>query len=244
MSTRKMPTLMQNTTFNLASAGKHSSKVHAWTNPTFEDKSGASPGKPGNDAQITVMPSGEAELTEVMFPSYKKMLRRMSYQALALYGLIVGHVMLTAYTDPMYTRSPLTQVIVYTAQIGLLVAIIMAFFVLTSQTLYIQLGRYDLYLREFAALYSLFVLDLLLYIAIKVYATVLLYQRVNHLALWYAPGYTALWTVQRLVLLLFWAAAAFACYSVFDPRYFDPEHLVGLERQEEEEARGLAAARL
>ena len=34
-----------------------------------------------------------------------------------------------------------------------------------------------------------------------------------------------------MVLLLFWAAAAFACYSVFDPRYFDPEHLVGLERQ-------------
>ena len=51
-------------------------------------------------------------------------------------------------------------------------AIIMAFFVLTSQTLYIQLGRYDLYLREFWFLYSLFVLDLALYIAIKAYATV------------------------------------------------------------------------
>ncbi|KAG2427216.1 hypothetical protein HYH02_014621 [Chlamydomonas schloesseri] len=230
---------MPNTIFKLASAGKHSSKVHAWTNPAFEDKSAASPGKPA-DAQITVMPSGEAELTEVMFPSYKKMLRRMSYQALALYALIVGHVMLTAYTDPMYTRTPLTQVIVYTAQIGLLVAIIMAFFVLTSQTLYIQLGRYDLYLSQFAFLYGLFVLDLCLYVAIKVYATVLLYQRVNHIAMWYAPGYTALWTVQRLVLLLFWVAAAYSCYSVFDPRFFDPEYIVGLERREEEEARGVS----
>lgn len=65
MSTRKSPTLMQNTSFKLASAGKHSSKVHAWTNPAFEDKSRASPGKPGTDAQITVLPSRELEMTEV-----------------------------------------------------------------------------------------------------------------------------------------------------------------------------------
>ncbi len=55
---------------------------------------------------------------------------------------------------------------------GLLIAIIMAFFVLTSQTLYITLGRYDLYLREFAAIYLLFLVELLLYIGSKAYATV------------------------------------------------------------------------
>ncbi len=57
-------------------------------------------------------------------------------------------------------------------QVGLLLAILMAFFVLTSQTLYISLGRYDLYLKEFAPLYGLFLVELALYVALKVYATV------------------------------------------------------------------------
>ncbi len=71
---------------------------------------------------------------------------------------------------------------------------------------------------------------------------VLLYRRMSHLALWDAPGFTPLWAVQRVVLLLFWVAAVASSVAVFDVRYFDPEHLV--ERvQEGRSARSSARAR-
>jgi hypothetical protein len=47
---------------------------------------------------------------------------------------------------------------------------------------------------------------------------VLLVLRVNHLALWDYPGYTPLWVVQRVVLLLFWICAAFSSTTVFGAR--------------------------
>lgn len=56
----------------------------------------------------------------------------------------------------------------------------------------------------------------------------LLYQYVNHLALWLEPGYRAVWIVQRITLLLFWVAASYSALNVFDARLFDPEVLVGL----------------
>lgn len=53
-------------------------------------------------------------------------------------------------------------------QIALLVAIMMGFFVLTSQTLFVQLGRYDSYMRFFWLLCVTFVVELLLMVASKV----------------------------------------------------------------------------
>ncbi|GFR51697.1 hypothetical protein Agub_g14141, partial [Astrephomene gubernaculifera] len=217
------------TMFRLTSSGKHSAKVRAYDNPAY-DAPTSKPGEPG-DAAITVQPAVDADLTEVVFPSSRNMLRRMTYQLWAVYLLIVAHAMVTAYTDPIYMQSPLTQVIVYGSQGGLLIAIIMAFFVLTSQTLLIQLGRYDLYLREFAALYGVFALALALCIAIKVYSAVLILRRVSYLAMWDMPAYTALWAVHRVVLLLFWVAAALSATAVFNTRYFDPDMLLRRDRQ-------------
>lgn len=54
-------------------------------------------------------------------------------------------------------------------QIGLLVAIAVGFFVLTSQTLFVQLGRYDKYLKTFRLFYLAFVVELLLMVGSKAY---------------------------------------------------------------------------
>ncbi|EFJ43436.1 hypothetical protein VOLCADRAFT_106863 [Volvox carteri f. nagariensis] len=233
----KLLPLVEDGIYRLDGNSRMASKVQAWTNPVYDVTASQTTAAPG-DATITVQPQRETDLTEEMFPSGKGMLRRMSYQFGGVMVLIVAHIMVTVYTDPIYLKSPLTQVIVYSAQGGLLLAIIGGFFVLTSQTLYIRLGRYDLYLREFAVIYILFVIEALLYIAMKAYATVLLYRRMSYLALWGAPGYTPLWVVQRVMLMLFWVAALYSSLGVFDVRYFDPELLFGQQLKARERRRG------
>ncbi len=54
-------------------------------------------------------------------------------------------------------------------QVGMLIMIMLAFFVLTSQTIYVHFGRYDLYLREYAMLFFLFIAELALMLAAKIY---------------------------------------------------------------------------
>lgn len=49
-----------------------------------------------------------------MFPgSGRSLLRRMAIQFCAVVLLVVAHGFVIAYTDPIYTSAPLTQVIVY-----------------------------------------------------------------------------------------------------------------------------------
>lgn len=48
-----------------------------------------------------------------MFPDSKKLFRRMRYQFWAVVVLIVAHILVMAYTDPLFTSTPLTQVIVF-----------------------------------------------------------------------------------------------------------------------------------
>jgi hypothetical protein len=48
-----------------------------------------------------------------MLPNPRAVLRRMRMQFWAVVVLIVAHAFVIGYTDPLYTRSPLTQVIVY-----------------------------------------------------------------------------------------------------------------------------------
>lgn len=45
----------------------------------------------------------------------------------------------------------------------------MAFFVFTSQTIFIRFGRYDKYLREYGAFYGIALLQLMMIAAVKVY---------------------------------------------------------------------------
>ncbi|GIL92765.1 hypothetical protein Vretimale_11737 [Volvox reticuliferus] len=229
--------LMEDAVYRLNGSDRMGKKLQAWTNPVYDATANQPLGAPG-DATIIVQPPSGMDLTEEMFPSGKSMLRRMIYQFGAVLALIVAHIILIAYTDPIYIKSPLTQVIVYSGQGGLLLAIIGGFFVLTSQTLYIRLGRYDLYLREFAAIYIMFLLEAVLYIAMKGYATVLLYRRMSYLALWDAPGYTPLWVIQRVVLMMFWVAALYSSLAVFDVRYFDPELLFGQQQKARQRQHG------
>lgn len=57
------------------------------------------------------------------------------------------------------------------------------------------------------------------------------YRRISYLALWDAPGYTALWVVQRVALLGFWCAALYNSLAVFDVRYFDPDLLMSRQKK-------------
>lgn len=49
-----------------------------------------------------------------MFPNHKRLLRRMQWEALVVYSLIIAHVMVIGWTDPIYTRNPGPQVLVLT----------------------------------------------------------------------------------------------------------------------------------
>lgn len=51
----------------------------------------------------------------------------------------------------------------------MLVAIMIGFFVLTSQSLFVQLGRYDKYLHFFWVLWLVFIIELCLMAASKAY---------------------------------------------------------------------------
>ncbi|KAG2489267.1 hypothetical protein HYH03_012287 [Edaphochlamys debaryana] len=235
----RVPTVLD-TLFRLATDRPHTTKK-AWDNPMYE---------PVRQVQlhkaITVKPES-GDLIDVMFPNPQTLQRRMRYGLAAVILLVVAHAFVLAYTDPIYIQAPLTQVIVYCFQVGILLAIAMAFFVLTASTLYVQLGRYDLYLREFAFFYGLFVLELAVYVAVRIYSAVLVYRRISYLDLWDAPGYTPLWMVNRAVLLLYWVAAVASSIAAFNPKYFDPLHLVGLDKaakeREEERERKRAARR-
>ncbi|GLC36764.1 hypothetical protein PLESTM_000499400 [Pleodorina starrii] len=235
----KLVPMVEDALYQLNGTGRLG-KVQAWTNPTY-DTTASQPGAAG-DTAITVRPPAELDLIDEMFPDGRSMLRRMSYQFWGVLVLTVAHILVIAYTDPIFLKSPQTQVIVYSGQGGLLLAIIGGFFVLTSQTLYIRLGGYDLYLREFGALYAMFLLEALLYLAMKIYATVLLYRRMSYLALWDAPGYTPLWVTQRVVLVLFWAAAIYSALAVFNVRYFDPDLPFGQPQKARARRQGLRQA--
>lgn len=51
----------------------------------------------------------------------------------------------------------------------MVVIIMLSFFVLSSQTIFIRFGRWDLYIREYAILFTAFFIELVLFIATKVY---------------------------------------------------------------------------
>ena len=54
-------------------------------------------------------------------------------------------------------------------QVGFIVIIMMAFFVFTSQTIFVRFGRYDKYLKEYGLFYGVALVQLLMIAAVKAY---------------------------------------------------------------------------
>lgn len=54
-------------------------------------------------------------------------------------------------------------------QVGFLVGVMMGFFLLTSNSLFIKLSRYDFYFSEFRVLYTTFAVELALMLTVKIY---------------------------------------------------------------------------
>ena len=57
-------------------------------------------------------------------------------------------------------------------QLGMLVAIVMGFFILTSSMLYVKLGRYDKYFKEFVVFYLAAAIEFILMAAAFAYKLV------------------------------------------------------------------------
>ena len=108
----------------------------------------------------------------------------------------------------------------------MLVIIMLAFFVLSSQTVFIRFGRYDLYLREYALLFTVFFIELILFISDKVYYITLFNQNLPPLAILQLNSYFLLWLVQRIFLLVFWALATYSGFQAFKDQLYNPRKLV------------------
>ncbi|KAJ9534837.1 hypothetical protein QJQ45_017262 [Haematococcus lacustris] len=78
-------------------------------------------------------------------------------------------------------------------QVAIHVILILAFFVLSSQTLMVKLGRYDRYLQAFRLMYGTWLIELLLLAASKAFylvpLQVLVLQDTSHVSAWRVPGY-------------------------------------------------------
>ncbi|MEW5307267.1 MAG: hypothetical protein WDW38_002490 [Sanguina aurantia] len=151
-----------------------------------------------------------------------------------LCALVVAHVMLTGYIDPLDASNNLIQLILYFVQVGFLIGVMMAFFLLTSNSLFIKLSRYDFYFSEFRVLYAAFAVELALMLTVKIYQGVQLYSRGSYLDPWLDPAFNVLWVLQRIMLLLFWVITITNADLAFEPRLYDVNYIAGLAHPAEE----------
>ncbi|KAJ9535020.1 hypothetical protein QJQ45_029686 [Haematococcus lacustris] len=139
-------------------------------------------------------------------------------------ALLVAHVLITAYLDPSSYSSQILLILMASTQVAIHVILILAFFVLSSQTLMVKLGRYDRYLQAFRLMYGTWLIELLLLAASKAfYLQVLVLQDTSHVSAWRVPGYLVVWAIQRTGLCLFWAVAVYSAFLAFDPKWYDPD---------------------
>mmetsp|Transcript_23100 Transcript_23100/g.50702 ORF Transcript_23100/g.50702 Transcript_23100/m.50702 type:complete len:218 (-) Transcript_23100:489-1142(-) len=213
------------------SAAKTQVIAYAYDNPVFDDDDvHARADKTAEDVTKVEIkaaePGSEPDLKDLFYPDPKLLFTRLKWQFWIVQFLILAHVMIIGYTDPLDNTSKIVQIMVISIQIGMIVVIMMAFFVLTSHTLYIRLGRYDLYLKEYKFFYISFIIELLLFVGAKVLYIVLFIQNVPPLEFWRVKGYLGLWLAQRIVLLIYWLIASYAATQVFHERAYDPEYVV------------------
>ncbi|GFH20486.1 uncharacterized protein HaLaN_17616 [Haematococcus lacustris] len=133
----------------------------------------------------------------------KQLLSRMKWGFWCFIALLVAHVLITAYLDPSSYSSQILLILMASTQVAIHVILILAFFVLSSQTLMVKLGRYDRYLQAFRLMYGTWLIELLLLAASKAFYLV--------------------WAIQRTGLCLFWAVAVYSAFLAFDPKWYDPD---------------------
>lgn len=173
---------------------------------------GATAGLAGPDgtAVVTAVPK-PAELNQHDRTLLPPPLGRLTFFQLALlYGAIVADIVVMAYTDPLSSAPFVTQLLLFSLQFFLLVAIVLVFFLLTSNTLYIKLGLYNRYLRDYKHFFLIAGIALGLFTAAGGYKLAQSYNDTPLVALWQQPGYQALWIIMRTAVLLYWCSAAYS----------------------------------
>ncbi|GBF96467.1 hypothetical protein Rsub_09266 [Raphidocelis subcapitata] len=68
----------------------------------------------------------------------------------AVYAVICAHAAVMAYTDPLpFDPTFITLLLLFSVQLSLLLGILLAFFLLTSNTIDVRLGLFPLYFRRY-----------------------------------------------------------------------------------------------
>lgn len=149
----------------------------------------------------------------------------LTWMLIAEYAVIIAQALVYGYTDPLNTDSNVVLFLMFSLQLFLLMAIVLGFFLLTSRTVYIQLGIYNKYLIEFKWFYITFLIAAGFFGGVQGYKLVLASQNTPQMAIWKAPVYYPIWVVQRVVLLGFDCIAAYYSMRVLQDKYYDPEAL-------------------
>jgi hypothetical protein len=108
----------------------------------------------------------------------------------------------------------------------MVVLIMLAFFLLSSQTVFIRFGRYDLYLREYALFFAVFIITLALFIFTKVRFIYMFNENLSPLAILQQTTYFIPWLIQRIFLLAFWALATYSGFKAFQDQLYNPRKLI------------------
>mmetsp|Transcript_12723 Transcript_12723/g.34679 ORF Transcript_12723/g.34679 Transcript_12723/m.34679 type:complete len:233 (+) Transcript_12723:124-822(+) len=168
---------------------------------------------------------GEALLQE-LYPSPVRpsVLQRLQIEFCVVVFLVGADAVVTGWTEPMDRPEVALHTFVVCLHLALLISIALAFFGLTSKTLFIKLGRYVQYFKAFWLFYCSFVLELLLMVAVKTYYLVLLYGNASRTAIWTdrAEGFYPLWIVQKIFLFAFYGVAVYSATTAFDVQWYDP----------------------
>ncbi|GAX83454.1 hypothetical protein CEUSTIGMA_g10879.t1 [Chlamydomonas eustigma] len=201
--------------------------AYTFENPIFEDKNGESGNDQATALEIKPVVTSEDNLFDTLvYKDVKSLSLRLTWQYWIIHLLVLINIIVVGYTDPLDNPSITVQVIVYGVQLGLMIAIIVAFFIATSQTVFIRFGRYDKYLYEYKYYYLSLLVEFLLVLGAKVYFVVLWTQYTSPLELWSMSVYSALWIAQRSVLLLYLMTATYAANQIFNADVYDTNYML------------------
>eukprot|EP00798_Chlamydomonas_sp_ICE-L_P003713 gene3713-13781_t len=193
--------------------------AYAYDNPIFEDVE-KNVGKKEFFKKTKEVDTAEQEaLMQIFYPDTKHLLKWLVIKFAIVMFLVLANVLLIAYTDPFTsTNSNVTgQALIIAAQIALVIALMIAFFILTNRSLLVELGQYDQYFERYWWFYTTWLAEFGLLLGVRVYYIVNLAWWQSQLGFFDLPGYTILWVIHRVVLLIFWIVTVYGSTTVFNP---------------------------
>lgn len=140
-----------------------------------------------------------------------------------LYIAILAHTLIMAYTDPIsFTVSArFINIIIASVQVFLLCGIVLAFFLLTSNTTLVRLGLYDRYFQQYKYVYVSLMAALGNLLAVRAFSLYYTFSDEPVPFTWEPNSiYLPLWVLYRASVLVFYCLTAYgATRATFQPDY-------------------------